>query len=113
MVKFGERDRERERERNSERMLKKPIKIWDVHVDNIVISKLVKTKTNSKYLIGYLDKDHSIRQLVLKIPKMSGYLETFKVKEGNNKSMSFRTDDEKLLEKYKAIWSKIEDLKKY
>ena len=24
---------------------------------------------------------------------------------------SFRIDDEKLLEKYKAIWSKIEDLK--
>ena len=41
---------------------KKPIKIWNVNVDNIVISKLVKTKTNSKYLIGYLDKD--IRPLV-------------------------------------------------
>ena len=25
--------------------------------------------------------------------------------------MSFRIDDEKLLEKYKAIWTKIEDLK--
>ena len=36
---------------------KRPIKIWDVKVDNIVISKLVKTKTNSMYLIGYLDKD--------------------------------------------------------
>ena len=30
---------------------KKPIEIWDVNVDNTVISKLVKTKTNSKYLI--------------------------------------------------------------
>ena len=30
---------------------KKSLKIWDVNVDNIVISKLVKTKTNSKYLI--------------------------------------------------------------
>ena len=28
---------------------KKPIKIWDVSVDNIVISKLVKTKTDFKY----------------------------------------------------------------
>ena len=36
---------------------------------------------------------------------------TFKVKEGNNKFMSFHIDDEKLLEKYKAIWTKIEDLK--
>ena len=31
---------------------KKPIKIWDVNVDNIVVSKLAETKTNSKYLIG-------------------------------------------------------------
>ena len=35
---------------------KEPLKIWHVNVDNIVISKLVKTKTNSRYLIGYLDK---------------------------------------------------------
>ena len=28
---------------------------------------------------------------------------TIKVKEGNNKLMSFRIDNEKLLEKYKAI----------
>ena len=35
---------------------KKPIKIWDANVVNIVISKIVKTKNNSKFLIGYLDK---------------------------------------------------------
>ena len=34
---------------------KKPIKIWDVNVDNIVISKLVETKNNSKYFVEYLD----------------------------------------------------------
>ena len=49
------------------------------------------------------------------MPKMSGYVETFKVKDGekkkNNKLMSFRRDDEKLLHKYKAIWTKTEDLK--
>ena len=28
-----------------------PIKIWDVNVDNLIISKLVKAKTNSKYLM--------------------------------------------------------------
>ena len=27
---------------------KKPIKFWDINVDNIVISKLIETKTNSK-----------------------------------------------------------------
>ena len=46
---------------------KKPIKIWDVNVGNIVISKLVQTKANSKYLIRYLDKD--VRPLVLRMPK--------------------------------------------
>ena len=30
---------------------RKPIKMWDVITENIVISKLVKTETNSKYLI--------------------------------------------------------------
>ena len=43
---------------------------------------------------------------------MSGCVETFKVKDGdkdkNNKLMSFGIDDEKLLEKYKTIWTKIE-----
>ena len=29
----------------------------------------------------------------------------------SNKLMSFRIDDEKLLEKYKAIWTKIQNLK--
>ena len=41
------------------------------------MSKLVKTKTNSKYMIGYLDRD--IRPLVVIMPKMSGYVKTFKV----------------------------------
>ena len=31
-------------------------KIWDNNLDNRFILKLNKTKTNSKYLIGYLDK---------------------------------------------------------
>ena len=87
---------------------KRPIKICYVNVDSIVISKLVKTKTNSKYLIGYLVK--TIKPLVLIMPKMSGYVKTFKVKEGNNKLMPFHIDDEKLLIKYKATWTKTEDL---
>ena len=40
-------------------------------------------------------------------------VKTFKVKVGdkdkNNKLMSFRIDDDKLLVKYKTIWIKIED----
>ena len=73
---------------------KRSIKIWDVNVDNKVVSKLVKIKTNSKYLIGYLDK--VIRPLVLLLLKMSGFVKTFKVKGGdtdkNNKLMSFPID---------------------
>ena len=40
---------------------------------------------------------------------MNGYVKTFKDK--NNEFMPFHIDDEKLLEKYKAIWTKIEDLR--
>ena len=58
---------------------KKPINIQNVNVNNIVISKLVKTKSYSKYLIEYFDKD--IRPLVLIMPKMSGYVKTFKVED--------------------------------
>ena len=57
-------------------------------------------------MIGHLNK--TIRLLDLIMPKMSGYVKTLKVKEGNNKLMSFGIDDKKLLEKYKAICSKIE-----
>ena len=46
---------------------------------------------------------------------MSEYVKIFKVKDGdqdkNNKLISFRLDNEKLLEKYRPIWTKIEDLK--
>ena len=35
---------------------KKIIKIWDIKVDNIIMSKLVATKSNCKYSIGYLDE---------------------------------------------------------
>ena len=79
----------------------------------ILISKLVETKTNSRYLIGYLDK--LIKPLVLVLSKISGNVKIFKVKHGDkdksNKFMFFRIDDEKLLEKYKTIRTKIKDLK--
>ena len=53
MLRFGETKVQKEKFYAAE----KPIKIWDVNVVYIVISKLVKKKTNSKYLI--------IRPLVL------------------------------------------------
>ena len=59
-------------------------------------------------MIGYLNE--FIRPLVLMFSEMSGYVKTFK--EKNNKLMSLHiTDEKKLLEKYKTIWTKIVDLK--
>ena len=43
--------------------------------------------------------------------EMNWYIKTFKVKEGDNKLMSFHIDNEKAFEKYKTIWTKIGDLK--
>ena len=57
-----------------------------------------------KHLIRYLDKD--IRPLDLTISKMSGYVKAFKVEDKIDKLMPFRIVDEKLLEKYKAIWTR-------
>ena len=94
MVRFGEKRIAKEKFYPA----KKPIKISDINVNDIVISTLIETKTNSKYLIG-IKFDQTIKPLVLIMPKMSGYVKTFKVKEGDNKLMSLRIDDEKLLEK--------------
>ena len=88
---------------------KMPIRIIRINVDNTIILKLAETKNNSKYLIGYLDD--VIRPLVLVLPKLSGYLKTFKGRDKNNKLISLRVDDDMLLEKYKTIWIKIEDFK--
>ena len=44
---------------------------------------------------------------------MSGYVKTFKVngdKDKNNISMPLCIDNDKLLEKYKAIWTKVKGL---
>ena len=64
-------------------------------------------------MIEYLDQ--AIRPLSLIMPKMSGYENTFKIKDGNkdknNKLMSFCVNDGNLLENYKAILTMIEDLK--
>ena len=64
--------------------------------------------------------DKAIRPLVLILPEMTGYVKTFKVKDGdevkNNIIMSFCKDDKKLcftFVKYKNIWTENEDLKEY
>ena len=90
MLRFGETKVAKEEFHGA----KEPIKIWYVVDNNTVISKLIETKTNSKYLIGYLDK--AIRALALILPKMSGYVITFKVKDGdkdkNNKHLKLKME---------------------
>ena len=60
-------------------------------------------------MIGYLD--NVIRPLVLILPKMSGYVKTFndkgENKNENNKLMSLRIDDDKLLENIKPFGLKL------
>ena len=52
--------------------------------------------------------------MVVILPAMSGYVKAFNNKERdknkNNKLMRFHIDDDKLLENFKTIWTKIEDL---
>ena len=59
MLRFGETKLTKEKLYTAN----KPTNMWDVNVDNIVISKLIEKKANSKYLVGYLDK--AIRSIVL------------------------------------------------
>ena len=86
---------------------KKKKNIWDNNVNNIVASKSIETKTNSKYLIEYLDE--VIKPSVLLLPKMYGYFNTFRDKDWNkdNKLVSFRRDGEKVLKTVKPFVLKL------
>ena len=101
MLRFGETKVAKEKLCS----VKEARKIWYVDVNNIAISKLFETKSSSRYLIGCLDK--FIRCLVLILPKMSVYVKTIKVNNGdkdeNNKLISFHIYDDKLLVKCKTI----------
>ena len=61
----------------------KIIKIWNVNVDNIVISKLIGAKNNSKYLIGYLDD--VVISLVLILHIEGEYVKIFKYEDVDKK----------------------------
>ena len=63
-------------------------------------------KGSLKYFVGYNDEDNTIRPLTIKFPQMIGYIKNF----DDNKTMSFKVNDEKLLKKYNKIWEKIADL---
>ena len=71
MLIFGEKKASKEKIHAA----KKSINVWNVKLDNILISELVKTKTSSKYLIEYLDK--AARPLVLIMPEINGNVKIF------------------------------------
>ena len=58
-------------------------------------------------MTGYLDD--VIRSLVLILTKINGYIKTFK--DNDIKLMHLVIDNDRLLQKYKTIWTKIKDLK--
>ena len=87
---------------------KKIFNIDDIDVNKILVSKKEQYgKYNSfKYFIGYND-NNVIRPLSLFIPKTTGYID---IHEKNKLTMALMVKDKQLLEHYKKIWGKIENL---
>ena len=85
---------------------KKQFNIEDIDINKILISKPETYENNMrKYIIGY--NDNTISPLQLFLLKMIGYLNIFK---DGAKKMSFFTDNNEFLERYTAIWEKINNL---
>ena len=85
---------------------KKVIKIDDIDVNKILVSKKEPCGTNKpiKYFIRY--NDDVIRPLCIILPQMIGYVKCF----DGNKKMSFKAIDNELLKKYTQIWKKVRNL---
>ena len=75
---------------------KKLLKIDDIDINKILVSKRgpYGTKKSFKSFIGYHDND--MRPLYIKFPKMIGYVKCF----DGDKKMSFKVVDQKLLKIY-------------
>ena len=86
---------------------KKVVKIDDIDVNKILVSKeeLYSTNNSFKYFIGYNDND-ILRPLYERLSQMTGYIRKF---DGNT-TMSFKISDKQLLKKYNQIWKRIEKL---
>ena len=85
---------------------KKVIKIDDIDVNKILVSKEKPygTKSSFKYFIEDHDND-VIGSLFIKLLQMIGYVRKFEV----NITMSFKINDRKLLKKYNQIWKKLKN----
>ena len=81
---------------------KKLFNIHDLDANKILVSKKEScaTRNSLKYFNEYTNDDDVIRPLCIKLPQMIGYAKHF----DNNKTMSFKVGDNKLL------WEKISNL---
>ena len=82
------------------------MKLKDVIIENIVVSKIKVNDVISKVFIGYIIDDNVV-PLVLLLPVMSGWIRYF---ENGGKNMSFKIVNDVVYVKYKNIWNKIKDL---
>ena len=82
-------------------------KIEDIDINKILVSKKESygTKNAIKCFIGYID-NNEIKPICIRLPQMIGNVNYF----DDNKAMSFKVTDEKLLNKYNKIWGKVEEL---
>ena len=83
---------------------KKVIKIDDIDVDEILVSKEEPygLKNSFKCFIGYNDDD-VIRPLCITFPQMIGYVKSYE----SNMTKSFKISNKQLLKKYNQIWKKL------
>ena len=66
---------------------KNPILLKDVDIKRMQVSRMVSSgKKNYKYLIGYWDDDHRIKQLYTILPKTITYIKSY---DGETKRIYF------------------------
>ena len=83
------------------------LKIDDIDINKIFASKKEShgIKNATKYFIGYIDNDKT-KPICIRLPQMIGHAMYF----DDNKVMSFKVTDKKLLNIYNKIWEKVEEL---
>ena len=76
---------------------KKSIDLNLIDTNKIVISDRFELDEGDKYYISYKDGEF-VRPLFIILPQMSGFIKYF---DGNRKNMSFLSEDEEIIIKYK------------
>ena len=104
-IKFGDKEVDKKEFYSS----KQAISLDSVDLDKIVVwNKWKINEATYKYLCGYLNND-VIQPLCVILPQMHGYIKYF---DNGGKNMTFVTNNEKVYDKYNAIWEVIRKLLK-